>query len=115
MGLLPKTEPDTSARLVALTLASGLPFFAYLATASAHGYWLDAGELVAAAVDLDIGHPPWHPLAALVGRAFAYLPFGPIPFRVALGQAACAAGASALFFSAFHVTARALGVVSERV
>lgn len=115
MGLLPKTEPDPSARLVALTLASGLPFFAYLATASAHGYWLDAGELVAAAVDLDIAHPPGHPLASLVGRAFAYLPFGPIPFRVALGQAACAAGAAAFFFSAFHVTARALGVASERV
>lgn len=115
MGLLPKNEPHPSARLVALTLASGLPFFAYLATASAHGYWLDAGELVAAAVDLDIAHPPGHPLAALLGRAFSYLPFGPIPFRVALGQAACAAGAAAFFFSAFHVTALALGAVGERV
>lgn len=95
--------------------SSLLAFFAYLATASAHAYWLDGGEFVAAAVDLDIAHPPGHPLAALLGRLFAYLPFGPIPFRVALTQAACAAIATGFFVRAFDTTVRALGVLDGRV
>ena len=38
--------------------------FRYVATASAYGHWLDAGEFVAAAADLGIPHPPGSPLAS---------------------------------------------------
>lgn len=88
-------------------LAGFVPLFAYLATASGFGFWLDGGELAAAAVDLDISHPPGHPLAALVGRAVAYVPIGPLAFRVAVAQSLCAAGAGVLTFRAIVLTMRA--------
>lgn len=115
MGLLGKDEIDRPLRHRVIVGTSLVAFFAYLATSSAHAYWLDGGEFVAAAVDLDIAHPPGHPIAALLGRLFAYLPFGPIPFRVALTQAACAAIATGFFLSAFETTARAMGVRDSRV
>lgn len=96
-------------------LAGLLPFFGYLATASAHSFWLDGGEFVAAAIDLDIAHPPGHPVAGLLGRLFAYLPAGPLPYRVALAQAACAAVATGFFAAAFDTTLRTLGSIDGRV
>jgi len=98
-----------------LALAGFVPFFAYVATASGFGFWLDGGELVAAGVDLDIAHPPGHPLAAIVARAFAFLPGGPLAFGVAGGRAACAALAGAGFFRALVTTLRAQGVTHDRV
>jgi energy-converting hydrogenase Eha subunit A len=73
------------------TLAALVPFVVYALTASGHGYWLDGGEFTAAAIGLDIAHPPGHPLASLWGKLFALLPVGPLPYRVALGQAVAAA------------------------
>lgn len=115
MGLLPKHARDPGISLIAYALAAGVPFAAYLATASAHAYWLDAGELVEAGVQLDIAHPPGHPLAALLGHAMTLLPLGPLALRVALGQALCAAIASALVFSAIDKTVRALEVRHDRL
>jgi hypothetical protein len=77
-------------------LAALLALVLYVCTAAGHGYWLDSAEFTAAAVKLDISHPPGHPLFALWSKAFTWLPVGPLPFRVAVGQA-CAA-AVALFF-----------------
>lgn len=54
---------------------------------SGHAYWLDSGEFVAAAVRLDVSHPPGHPLTELYGKAFTLLPLGSLPLRVAIGQA----------------------------
>jgi hypothetical protein len=54
-------------------------FAVYAATASGHGYWLDSGEFTAAAVALDIAHPPSHPLAQLWAKPFTLLPIGPLP------------------------------------
>jgi hypothetical protein len=68
-------------------LAGGVPWIAYVLSCSAHAYWLDSGEFVAAAVRLDISHPPGHPLTELYGKAVTLLPFGSLPFRVAIGQA----------------------------
>jgi Protein of unknown function (DUF2723) len=73
-----------------------VPFIAYVLTCSAHAYWLDSGEFVAAAVRLDIAHPPGHPLTQLYGKAWSLLPLGPLPLRVALGQAFATALACAL-------------------
>ena len=72
-------------------LAAALPFALYVFSAGGTAYWLDSAEFTAAAIDLDIPHPPGHPLASLWGKLFTLLPLGPLPFRVALGQAvACA-------------------------
>jgi hypothetical protein len=102
--------------MVAFALAGGVPFAAYLATASPHGYWLDGGEFVESAAALDIAHPPGHPLAAMLGwAAVVLLPFGSIAFRVALAQAACAAVAAGFVFSAIDTTVRALEVRHDRL
>ncbi|MFI5309315.1 MAG: protein O-mannosyl-transferase family, partial [Polyangiales bacterium] len=74
-------------RTTALTLAAGVPCVVYLLTASGGGYWLDGGEFVEAAVNLDIAHPPGHPLTGLYGKAWTLLPLGSLAFRMALGQA----------------------------
>ena len=64
MALVPRGERDPNVRLVALALASGVPLAAFIATGSLHDYWLDGGEFTAQAIDLDIAHPPGHPLAS---------------------------------------------------
>ena len=112
---LVRGDRDGSLDRVALTLAGFVPFFAYVATASGFAFWLDSGELLAAGVDLDIAHPPGHPLAAIVSRAFAYLPIGPLAFRVAVGQASCAAIAGMFFHRAVVTTMRAQGVRHDLV
>src|SRR5262245_45487285 len=71
---------DARAQSRGLWLAVGVPLCAYLLSASGQSYWLDAGEFVAAAVDLDIAHPPGHPLTALWAKPFTWLPLGPIAF-----------------------------------
>ena len=81
---------------LALWLSAGVPCIAYIMTASAYAYWLDSGEFVAAAVQLDIAHPPGHPLSALYGKLFSLVPLGSLSFRVALGQAIATSLACAL-------------------
>lgn len=115
MGLLVPGRSDPNVRLVALALAIGVPFAAYLATASAHDYWLDGGELTAQAIHLDIAHPPGHPLAGLLGKLVSLIPLGPLSLRVALAQAICAAIAAGFLYRATDTTVRALGVERDRV
>lgn len=115
MALLPKARRDPGMRLVAFALASGVPLACYLATASAHSYWLDSGELAAASVHLGIAHPPGHPLESLVGRLVSYLPLGPLQLRVALASALSAAIAAGFLFRAAETTVRSLGVVRDRI
>jgi len=55
----------------------------------------DAGEFVAVAKTLGIAHPSGYPLYALLGHLFTFLPFGSVPWRVALLSAFAAAGAAA--------------------
>lgn len=114
MALVPKAR-DARVESMAFAFTALVPFFAYAMTASGFGYWHDGGELVAAGIDLDIAHPPGHPLAALIARIFGYLPIGSLAFRVALGQGACAALAAGFTQRAIHTTLRALGVNAERI
>lgn len=79
-----------------LWLAGLFPLLVYLWCAGPTFYWLDSGELVAAAWGLGIAHPPGHPLAALAGRLVAYLPVGTIALRVTVACALQAAAACAL-------------------
>lgn len=64
----------------------------WLSLAGAIGIWhaasgpdlYDAGELAVAAWQLGASHPPGQPLHALVAHVFAWLPLGPLPWRMAL-------------------------------
>jgi Protein of unknown function (DUF2723) len=78
-----------------------VPFALYALTASGHSYWLDSGEFVAASVQLDIAHPPGHPLSLLYGKLWSLLPMGSMPWRLALGQAF--AGALAALFACLAI------------
>ena len=69
VALVSPQARDQRVRNASFALAVLVPLAAYVATLSGAGFWLDAGELTAAAVDLDIAHPPGHPLASLVGHA----------------------------------------------
>ena len=53
--------------------------------------WLDGGELVAAAWDLGVSHPPGQPLPTLLWRLAMAIPAGNIAFRATLVSGACAA------------------------
>ncbi len=86
-----------------------MPLAYYLASASAHGYWLDGGEFVAAARDLSVTHPPGHPLNSIVSAFFALLPVGPLAYRVAAGNAVLASVGIAFFFRALFHTLLGLG------
>ncbi len=115
MALVSPQDHDPRVRTAALGLAVGVPLAAYLATASGSSYWLDAGELTAAAVDLDVAHPPGHPLASLIAHAATLVPLGPLAMRAAFAQALCAALASGFLYSAIDTTVRALGLKHDRL
>ncbi|MBC7171573.1 MAG: DUF2723 domain-containing protein, partial [Polyangiaceae bacterium] len=102
-------------RFVGEALAFVVPLACYLATASGHGYWLDAGELVAQATDLGISHPPGHPLFGVVAHAASLVPLGPIEFRVAVLGAVCTALAALFFHRALLVTVEAVGLRSPKL
>jgi hypothetical protein len=66
-------------------LIAGLPpLFLYLLTGTGYAHWFDGGELVAAAADFGISHPPGQPLAGIVLGAANLLPLGALAFRVAV-------------------------------
>lgn len=86
----PKIRGETLTTVVA-ALAALVPLAIYALTASGTSYWLDSAEFTAAAVKLDIPHPPGHPLFGLWSKPFTLLPIGPLPYRVALAEAVAAA------------------------
>ncbi len=67
--------------------------------------WYDSGELTAATAGLGVPHPTGFPLLVVLGHALQLLPFGPVPFRVALLSAASVGLATGLV----HATAVRLG------
>ncbi len=106
----PHTSDPVLLRAWAPLAAAFVPFCVYVLGTGAHSYWLDSGEFTAATVYLDIAHPPGQPLTCLWGKAFTLLPFGPLPFRVALGQATAAALALWALSHAFARTLLATGL-----
>lgn len=103
---LPAPPPFASPRWAAwLTGLSALAVYTF--SAGGHSFWLDSAEFTTATIGLDIPHPPGHPVAALWGGLATLLPFGPLPYRVAMGQAVAAALAAAAlqvaFARTFHV------------
>lgn len=109
---MPRTpsEEDSRPSHGCAALAAFVPLAYFVAGASGHGYWLDAGEMVAAGRELGISHPPGHPLTGLWGGIVALLPVGPLSFRIAVGSALCAAGALFFFYRAVFRTLGAVGL-----
>jgi hypothetical protein len=91
------------------TLCIAGAVFAHQVAAGPHPF--DAGELSVAAWSLGGSHPPGQVLHALVARAFAFLPLGPIPARMALASAAFAVVIAAL---AMHVARSILAAFEIR-
>jgi hypothetical protein len=72
-----------------ITLLAVMVLAGYLATMSPDIQWLDSSELQAAAVLLDIAHPPGEPLYAIVTHAMRFVPIGSLAFRVTVVTALC--------------------------
>lgn len=89
------------------------PLLVYASTASGYAHWFDTGELVAAAADFGISHPPGHPLAGIVLGAASWIPVGALSFRVALICAFLGAAASVPLCLAIEETLKVGGVVRE--
>jgi hypothetical protein len=89
------------------------PLIAYLLGAAGFAHWFDSGELVAAAADFGISHPPGQPLSAIVLGAANLIPIGPIAFRTAVICALLGATAIVALAFAFERTLGAGGVVRE--
>jgi tetratricopeptide (TPR) repeat protein len=79
-------------------LAFLLPSAVYVFTLCPTVYWDDSGELIAAAYTLGIPHPPGHPLYAILGKLFTFIPFGTIAWRVNFMSAFFGALASLLVY-----------------
>jgi len=72
-----------------------LAFSVYLFTLAPTVTMEDSGELIAAAYNLGIAHPPGFPLYAMLGKIFTFIPLSSIAWRVNLMSA---------FFGALTVT-----------
>jgi hypothetical protein len=114
-------EPSTTAARPFITprwacwLAGSVTLAVYTFSAGGHSFWLDCAEFTAAALNLDIAHPPGHPVASLWGHVFTLLPVGPLPYRVAMAQAVAAALAASALQVAFARTFHAAGLRDPRL
>lgn len=71
----------------------------YLLTLYPHVPGGDSGELIAAAYQLGVGHPPGYPLFMLVEKIFASaLHVGPVAWRMNVGMAIVGSGAVGLIY-----------------
>jgi hypothetical protein len=84
-------------------------FSAYLATLPRTTSFEDSAEFVTAAATWGIPHASGYPLHVVLAGLFAKLPFGTVPWRVALFSAVCASAALALAFVLARRTAKLLG------
>lgn len=73
-------------RLVALA-AAGAALVVYVWTLAPTVTGEDSGELIAAAYTLGIPHPTGYPVWCLLGKAFTWIPFGSVAWRVNLMSA----------------------------
>jgi tetratricopeptide (TPR) repeat protein len=74
-------------------LAALPPFVLYVVTLAPSVTSEDSGELITAAYELGIAHPPGYPLWCLLGKLFTFVPFGSVPWRVHLLSAVLGAAA----------------------
>lgn len=106
------SDPVSPPRSLAgpLTLAVGLGcFFLHLVSAAPGLYFMDSGELTAAAYALGTAHPPGFPAHTLIGKLLTFLPLGSIAFRLVLLSALAGALTVALAFRLAVELGRELG------
>jgi hypothetical protein len=78
---------------------------------------VDSGELIVAAANLGVAHPPGFPLYVVLAHAATWLPFGSVAERVNVLSAACGALAAALLVLVVNEMLRPSGrrqIVSRR-
>jgi len=68
-------------------LSTVIPFALYMATLAPSVTFFDSGEFVTATVSLGSAHSPGYPLYLMYAKAFTWLPFGNIAFRVNMATA----------------------------
>lgn len=85
---------------LAVALVSLLGYVLKLAPSVTGG---DSGELIVAARDLGVAHPPGYPLWTLLAHAFTWLPLQNTAWRVALFSATSSAGAAACLCAATNL------------
>src|SRR6476469_10012545 len=84
----------------ALSVLALLIYFFTLAPTVTGG---DSGELIVAAAQWGVAHPPGYPLWTVIAHGFSEIPFGSLGWRVSLMSAFCAAGAAGLLCRAVQV------------
>lgn len=89
------TYPSHNARILTGVLGCAFlfNFILYLFTLAPTVTFEDSGELITAAFNLGVPHPPGYPLFTLLGRIFTFLPFGTIAYRLNLMSALFSAAA----------------------
>lgn len=93
-------------------LIAGLPpLLLYAGSAAGYAHWFDSGELVAAAADFGVSHPPGQPVAAILLGVANLIPIGSLAFRTALICAVLGAVAIAAVALAIEHTLEAGEVV----
>lgn len=92
--------------LLKALIAATPPLLLYVGTAAGVSPWFDSGELVAAATDFGVSHPPGQPLTAIVLGVAHLVPIGPLAFRMALICGLLGAIAIAALAFAFEHTLR---------
>ncbi len=75
-----------------------VPFVVYVITIAPSVYFIDSGELGAAASNLNIAHPTGYPLFTLIGNLFSKLPFGSKIFNLNLMSAVFGALGSLMLY-----------------
>lgn len=94
-------------------LAGFFVFSVYLLTLCPTVFMGDSGELTTAAFSLGGSHPPGYILYSIIGKAFTFLPFGNIAYRLNLVSAFFSALSSAvLFLSICRLTGSRAGALS---
>ncbi len=90
-------------------VVSALAFVMFVFAAPPGTYWLDSGELGAAAVGWGSPHPTGFPLLMVVGKLLALIPIGELAFRVNLVSASCGGVCVLLVAQLVQATARGDG------
>jgi hypothetical protein len=101
--LLSRVEPVENAGVRQALLAGWIAFAYLVGGASPAHFWLDSGELGAAAIDLGVMHPPGAPGLGLLLRAASVIPVGTLGFRMSV---ACSAFGALAVMGVFAILRR---------
>ena len=103
---LPQAPPRDRETLIMAGAVMGLAFLLYLLTGAHFIVTGDDPEFVTAAARWGVPHAPGYPLLTMIGKLFTLLPFGNVPFRLAILTALMSTATLGLiFFTTLRLTA----------